>query len=55
MHEWPGEIPTPPPQKSLFLVSDSDAIETAIDLFHRATGDVDVLALDMALHGLTRS
>src|SRR3984957_8497946 len=53
LHERLGEILTPPLQKSLFLVSGSDAIEAAIDLARKATGGVDVLALDMALHGST--
>lgn len=53
LHKRLGEILTPPIQKSLFLVSGSDAIEAAIDLARKATGGVDVLALDMALHGST--
>src|ERR1700722_6840125 len=53
LHERLGQILTPPLQKSLFLVSGSDAIEAAIDLARKATGGVDVLALDMALHGST--
>ena len=53
MHERLGQILTPPLQKSLFLVSGSDAIEAAIDLARKATGGVDVLALHMALHGST--
>jgi 2,2-dialkylglycine decarboxylase (pyruvate) len=53
LHKRLGEILTPPLQKSLFLVSGSDAIEAAIDLARKATGGVDVLALDMALHGST--
>jgi 2,2-dialkylglycine decarboxylase (pyruvate) len=53
LHKRLGGILTPPLQKSLFLVSGSDAIEAAIDLARKATGGVDVLALDMALHGST--
>src|SRR5580704_16049389 len=53
LHERLGEILTPPLQKSLFLVSGSDAIEAAIDLARKATGGVDVLGLHMALHGST--
>jgi 2,2-dialkylglycine decarboxylase (pyruvate) len=53
LHERLGKILTPPLQKTLFLVSGSDAIEAAIDLARKATGGVDVLALDMALHGST--
>ncbi len=53
LHRRLGEILTPPLQKTLFLVSGSDAIEAAIDLARKATGGVDVLALDMALHGST--
>lgn len=53
LHKRLGEILTPPLQKTLFLVSGSDAIEAAIDLARKATGGVDVLALDMALHGST--
>ncbi len=53
LHQRLGEILTAPLQKSLFLVSGSDAIEAAIDLARKATGGVDVLALDMALHGST--
>ena len=51
LHRRLGEILTPPLQKTLFLVSGSDAIEAAIDLARKATGGVDVLALDMALQG----
>src|SRR5215467_8256038 len=53
LHERLGGILTSPLQKSLFLVSGSDAIEAAVDLARKATGGVDVLALDMALHGST--
>lgn len=53
LHRRLGEILTPPLQKSLFLVSGSDAIEAAVDLARKATGGVDVLALHMALHGST--
>ena len=53
LHERLGQILTPPLQKSLFLVSGSDAIEAAIDLARKTTGGVDVLGLHMALHGST--
>jgi 2,2-dialkylglycine decarboxylase (pyruvate) len=53
LHERLGQILTPPLQKSLFLVSGSDAIEAAIDLARKATGGIDVLGLHMALHGST--
>jgi 2,2-dialkylglycine decarboxylase (pyruvate) len=53
LHRRLGEILTPPLQKSLFLVSGSDAIEAAIDMARKATGGFDVLALTMALHGST--
>jgi 2,2-dialkylglycine decarboxylase (pyruvate) len=53
LHEHLGRILTPPLQKSLFLVSGSDAIEAAIDLARKATGGVDVLGMHMALHGST--
>jgi len=53
LHRRLGEILTPPLQKSLFLVSGSDAIEAAIDLARKATGGVDILGLHMALHGST--
>ncbi len=53
LHRRLGGILTPPLQKSLFLVSGSDAIEAAIDLARKATGGVDVLGLHMALHGST--
>ena len=53
LHERLGQILTPPLEKSLFLVSGSDAIEAAIDLARKATGGVDVLGMHMALHGST--
>jgi 2,2-dialkylglycine decarboxylase (pyruvate) len=53
LHERLGQILTPPLQKSLFLVSGSDAIEAAVDLARKATGGVDVLGMHMALHGST--
>src|SRR5205823_6621539 len=40
LHERLGQILTPPLQKTLFLVSGSDAIEAAIDLARKATGIV---------------
>jgi 2,2-dialkylglycine decarboxylase (pyruvate) len=53
LHRRLGEILTPPLQKSLFLVSGSDAVEAAVDMARKATGGFDVLALTMALHGST--
>src|SRR5258706_12120649 len=53
LHRRLGEILTPPLQKSLFLVSGSDAVEAAVDMARKATGGFDVLALSMALHGST--
>lgn len=53
LHRRLGEILTPPLQKSLFLVSGSDAVEAAIDMARKVTGGVDVLALHMGLHGST--
>lgn len=53
LHRRLGEILTPPLEKSLFLVSGSDAVEAAVDLARKATGGVDVLAMHMALHGST--
>lgn len=53
LHKRLGEILTPPLQKTLFLVSGSDAVEAAVDMARKATGGVDVLALNMALHGST--
>lgn len=53
LHRRLGEILTSPLQKSLFLVSGSDAVEAAIDMARKVTGGVDVLALHMGLHGST--
>ncbi|HEY0201980.1 MAG TPA: aminotransferase class III-fold pyridoxal phosphate-dependent enzyme [Burkholderiaceae bacterium] len=53
LHKRLGEILTPPLQKTLFLVSGSDAVEAAIDMARKVTGGVDVLALHMGLHGST--
>jgi 2,2-dialkylglycine decarboxylase (pyruvate) len=53
LHRRLGEILTPPLQKTLFLVSGSDAVEAAIDMARKVTGGVDVLALHMGLHGST--
>lgn len=53
LHETLGKILPPPLQKSLFLVSGSDAIEAAIDLARKATGGLDVLGLHTGLHGST--
>jgi 4-aminobutyrate aminotransferase-like enzyme len=53
LHRRLGEILTPPLQKSLFLVSGSDAIEAAVDMARKITGGVDVLGLHMGLHGST--
>ncbi|MDP7667712.1 MAG: aspartate aminotransferase family protein [Rhodospirillales bacterium] len=53
LHEKLGELLTPPLQKSLFLVSGSDAVEAAVDLARRATGGSDVLGLHTGLHGST--
>ena len=53
LHRRLGEILTPPLQKSLFLVSGSDAIEAAIDMARKVTGGIDILGLHMALHGST--
>ena len=53
LHRRLGEILTPPLQKSLFLVSGSDAIEAAVDMARKVTGGTDVLGLHMGLHGST--
>lgn len=53
LHETLGKILPPPLQKSLFLVSGSDAIEASIDLARKATGGLDVLGLHIGLHGST--
>jgi len=53
LHRRLGEILTPPLQKSLFLVSGSDAIEAAVDMARKVTGGIEVLGLHMGLHGST--
>ena len=53
LHETLGKVLPKPLQKSLFLVSGSDAIEAAIDLARKATGGLDVLGLHTGLHGST--
>ena len=53
LHRRLGEILTPPLQKSLFLVSGSDAVEAAVDMARKVTGGTDVLAMHMGLHGST--
>lgn len=53
LHRRLGEILTKPLQKTLFLVSGSDAVEAAIDMARKVTGGVDVLGLHMGLHGST--
>lgn len=53
LHETLGKVLPQPLQKSLFLVSGSDAIEAAIDLARKATGGLDVLGLHTGLHGST--
>jgi 2,2-dialkylglycine decarboxylase (pyruvate) len=53
LHERLGEVLTPPLQKSLFLVSGSDAVEAAVDMARKVTGGIDVLGLHIGLHGST--
>lgn len=53
LHQRLGEILTPPLQKSLFLVSGSDAVEAAVDMARKVTGGIDLLGLHMSLHGST--
>jgi len=53
LHRRLGEILTPPLQKSLFLVSGSDAVEAAVDMARKVTGGTDILAMHMGLHGST--
>ncbi|PLZ02393.1 aspartate aminotransferase family protein [Burkholderia sp. WAC0059] len=53
LHRRLGEILTKPLQKTLFLVSGSDAVEAAVDMARKVTGGVDVLGLHMGLHGST--
>lgn len=53
LHRRLGEILTAPLQKSLFLVSGSDAVEAAVDMARKVTGGTDVLGMNMGLHGST--
>ena len=53
LHKRLGEILTPPLQKSLFLVSGSDAVEAAVDMARKVTGGIDVLGMHVGLHGST--
>ncbi len=53
LHEKLGAILTPPLEKSLFLVTGSDAVEASVDLARKATGGTDVLAFHTGLHGST--
>src|SRR5436853_1033999 len=53
LHERLGKLLPKPLEKSLFLVSGSDAIEAAVDLARKATGGLDVLGLHAGLHGST--
>jgi 2,2-dialkylglycine decarboxylase (pyruvate) len=53
LHERLGRLLPEPLQKSLFLVSGSDAIEAAADLARKATGGLDVIGLHVGLHGST--
>lgn len=53
LHRRLGEILTPPLQKSLFLVSGSDAVEAAVDMARKVTGGADILGMHMGLHGST--
>ena len=53
LHETLGKLLPKPLQKSLFLVSGSDAIEAAVDLARKATGGLDVIGMHAGLHGST--
>ncbi len=53
LHERLGRMLPKPLQRSLFLVSGSDAIEAAVDLARKATGGTEVLGLHAGLHGST--
>jgi 2,2-dialkylglycine decarboxylase (pyruvate) len=53
LHETLGKLLPRPLQKSLFLVSGSDAIEAAVDLARKATGGLDVIGMHAGLHGST--
>jgi len=53
LHEKLGTLLPKPLEKSLFLVSGSDAIEASVDLARKATGGLDALGLHAGLHGST--
>jgi 2,2-dialkylglycine decarboxylase (pyruvate) len=53
LHERLGKLLPKPLQKSLFLVSGSDAIEGAVDLARKATSGLDILGFHIGLHGST--
>jgi 2,2-dialkylglycine decarboxylase (pyruvate) len=53
LHERLGRMLPKPLQRSLFLVSGSDAIEASVDLARKATGGTEVLGLHAGLHGST--
>ncbi|WP_144632126.1 aspartate aminotransferase family protein [Bordetella genomosp. 13] len=53
LHRRLGEVLNAPLQKSLFLVSGSDAVEAAVDMARKVTGGTDVLGMNMGLHGST--
>jgi 2,2-dialkylglycine decarboxylase (pyruvate) len=53
LHQRLGEILPRPLQKSLFLVSGSDANEAAVDMARKATAGTDILSFHAGLHGST--
>jgi 2,2-dialkylglycine decarboxylase (pyruvate) len=53
LHEKLGRLLPKPLERSLFLVSGSDAIEASVDLARKATGGLDMLGLHAGLHGST--
>ena len=53
LHEKLGKLLPKPLERSLFLVSGSDAIEASVDLARKATGGLDMLGLHAGLHGST--
>src|SRR5205814_2475511 len=53
LHEKFGKLLPKPLERSLFLVSGSDAIEASVDLARKATGGLDMLGLHAGLHGST--
>ena len=53
LHEKLGKLLPKPLEKSLFLVSGSDAIEASVDLARKATGGLDAIGLHAGLHGST--